>query len=136
MPRHFLDTNVLVYTDDRGDKHRARAAIAVIEQAIVSGEGVISTQVLQEYYAVTTRKLGTDPGIARRKVELYARMDVIQVDVSLIVAAIDLQRLHGLSFWDALILSAASRGGCTALITEDLQAGQALAGITIENPFA
>ena len=136
MPRTFLDTNLLVYSDDRSDKRRARTAIEVIEAALSAGDGVVSTQVLQEYYSVTTRKLGTNPGVARRKIELYARMDVVQVDVSMIVEAIDLQRVHAMSFWDALILSAASRGGCTTLLTEDLSAGRMIAGILIVDPFA
>jgi predicted nucleic acid-binding protein len=136
MPRIFLDTNLLVYSDDRSDKRRARTAIDLIEQALSAGDGVISTQVLQEYYSVTTRKLGTDPGIARRKIELFSRMDVVQVDVSMIVEAIDLQRLHAMSFWDAQILSAAGRVGCTTLLTEDLSAGRMIAGILIVDPFA
>ena len=136
MPRIFLDTNLLVYSDDRSDKRRARTAIDLIEQALSAGDGVISTQVLQEYYSVTTRKLGTDPGIARRKIELFSRMDVVQVDVSMIVEAIDLQRVHVMSFWDALILSAAGRGSCTTLLTEDLSAGRMIAGILIVDPFA
>jgi hypothetical protein len=136
MPRTFLDTNLLVYSDDRSDKRRARTAIEVIEQALSAGDGVISTQVLQEYYSVTTRTLGTDPGIARRKIELYSRMDVVQVDVSMIVEAIDLQRVHAMSFWDALILSAAGRGGCTTLLTEHLSAGRLIAGIVVVDPFA
>ena len=136
MPRIFLDTNLLVYSDDRSDKRRARTAIDLIEQALSAGDGVISTQVLQEYYSVTTRKLGTDPGIARRKIELFSRMDVVQVDVSMIVEAIDLQRVHAMSFWNAQRLSAAGRGGCTTLLTEDLPAGRMIAGILIVDPFA
>jgi len=136
VPRTFLDTNLLVYSDDRSDKRRARTAIEVIEQALSAGDGVISTQVLQEYYSVTTRTLGTDPGVARRKIELYSRMDVVQVDVSMIVEAIDLQRVHAMSFWDALILSAAGRGGCTTLLTEGLAAGRMIAGILTVDPFA
>jgi len=136
VPRTFLDTNVLVYSDDRSDRRRSRTAISVIEQALCSGEGVLSTQVLQEYYAVTTGKLGTDPDIARRKLALYARMDVVQVDVPMILEGTELQRAHGLSFWDALIVAAASRGGCTTLLTEDLHHGSTLAGMNILNPFA
>jgi predicted nucleic acid-binding protein len=136
VSRTFLDTNVLVYSDDRADKRRSRTAIEVIEQALCAGEGVLSTQVLQEYYAVTTRKLGTDPDIARRKVALYARMDVVQVDVAMILEGTELQRAHQLSFWDALILAAASRGCCATLLTEDLQHGSTLAGMNVLNPFA
>jgi predicted nucleic acid-binding protein len=135
VARRFLDTNVLVYTDDGGDRRRARLALAAVQEAIESREGVLSTQVLQEYFSVTTRKLGTDPAVARRKVQLFATQ-VVQVDVELILGAVDLHRLHAISFWDALILQAAGRAGCEVLLTEDLQAGRAISGLRIVDPFA
>ncbi len=96
---------------------------------------MISTQVLQEYFAATTRKLKVRPEIARRKVEIFARLDVVQVDLDLILGAIDLHRLHALFFWDALIVRAALANGCTVLYSEDLQTGQRLNGLQIVNPF-
>lgn len=102
----------------------------------MTGTGVVSTQVLQEYFVSTTRKLGVAPEIAARKVHLFARLGVVVIDVPDIEAAVDLHRLHRLSFWDALILRAAQRGGCDVLYTEDLQDGATLAGVHIENPFA
>jgi predicted nucleic acid-binding protein len=136
VARSFLDTNVLVYTDDGADRRRARLALAAVQEAIESHEGVISTQVLQEYFSVTTRKLGTDPAVARRKVQLFATLEVVQVDVGLILGAVDLHRLHAISFWDALILQAAGRAGCEVLLTEDLPAGRAISGLRIVDPFA
>ncbi len=136
MARRFLDTNLLVYTDDAADRRRSRIAMAEVEAAITSREGVISTQVLQEYFSVTTRKLGTDPGIARRRLQLFATLEVVQIDVEMILGATDLHRLHGLSFWDALIIQAAGRAGCEVLLTEDLQAGRSIAGVRITDPFA
>ena len=136
MARRFLDTNLLVYTDDAADRRRSRIAMAEVEAAITSREGVISTQVLQEYFSVTTRKLGTDPGIARRWLQLFATLEVVQIDVEMILGATDLHRLHGLSFWDALIIQAAGRAGCEVLLTEDLQAGRSIAGVRITDPFA
>jgi predicted nucleic acid-binding protein len=79
--------------------------------------------------------LGVAPEIARRKVELLARLDVVTIEPSLIVDAIDLHRLHSLSFWDALIVQAAAASGCRRLLTEDLQSGRSIAGVQIENPF-
>lgn len=136
MARRFLDTKLLVYTDDAADRRRSRIAMAEVEAAITSREGVISTQVLQEYFSVTTRKLGTDPGIARRRLQLFATLEVVQIDVEMILGATDLHRLHGLSFWDALIIQAAGRAGCEVLLTEDLQAGRSIAGVRITDPFA
>lgn len=136
MARRFLDTNLLVYTDDAADRRRSRIAMTEVEAAINSREGVISTQVLQEYFSVTTRKLGTDPGIARRRLQLFATLEVVQIDVEMILGATDLHRLHGLSFWDALIIQAAGRAGCEILLTEHLQAGRSIAGVRIMDPFA
>lgn len=133
--RRFLDTNVLVYADDleAGAKHdRARGIVA---EVLSSGEGVVSTQVLQEFFVIVTGKLGVDVAIARRKVELLAAMDVVGIDLDLILAAIDLRRLHSVSFWDALILRAAAVAGCGVLLTEDLQDGQIIGGVRVENPF-
>ncbi len=78
---------------------------------------------LQEYFVAVTRKLHVDPRIARRKVELLAEFDVAAPQVSDILAAIDLHRLHGFSFWAALVLRAAKQAGCSVLFSEDLQAG-------------
>ena len=134
--RRFLDTNILLYADDldAGSKHEQ--ARRVLRDALTAGEGVVSTQVLQEFFVVSTRKLGVEPATARRKVELLAEMDLVRVDLSMILAAIDLHRLHSLSFWDALIVRAASTAGCSILLSEDLQHGQVIDGVRIENPFA
>ena len=73
--------------------------------------------------------------IARRKIELLGEFDVVAPDLMDILAAIDLHRLHGLSFWDALVLRAAKQGGCTVLFSEDLQARREIDGIRVINPF-
>ena len=133
--RAFFDTNVLVYADDldAGDKRlRARA---LLHDALVANEGVLSTQVLQEFFVVATRKLGIEASMARRKVELLSRMEVVAVRLDLILGAIDLHRLHGISFWDGLIVKCAAAAGCKRLLTEDLQHGQVIDGVRIENPF-
>lgn len=133
--RSFVDTNVLVYTDDSSAPEKQRISLDMVEQALVERSGVISTQVLQEYFVATTRKLGVDAALARRKVQLFARLDTVQIGVDLVLGAIDLHRLDGLSFWDALIVRAAQQGGCTVLVSEDLHAGQRIEGLRIVNPF-
>ena len=95
---------------------------------------VVSTQVLQEYFNTATAKLRLDAGLARAKVELVASIDLVQV-APLILAAIDLHRLHRLSFWDALILQAAAAAGCRELLSEDMQAGIRHGGVVVVNPF-
>ena len=96
---------------------------------------MVSMQILQEYFVAATRKLNVAEDIARRKVELLAEFDVVAPDVADILAAIDLHRLHRVSFWDALVLRAAKQGGCAVLLSEDLQDGREFDGVRIVNPF-
>ena len=95
--RSFFDTNVLAYADDGADPAKQGLAAELIATHRRARTGVVSVQVLQEYSVVATRKLGVDPKIARRKVELLAEFDVIKPEVSDILAAIDLHRLHDFS---------------------------------------
>jgi len=134
--RSFLDSNLLVYTDDRDAKSKRDRALDLIATLRRRRLAVVSTQVIQEYFVAATRKLGVEAATARRKVELFARFELVQVDAGMIVAAIDLHRLHALSFWDALIVQSAVASGCSVLFSEDLQAGRKLLGLEIVNPFA
>jgi len=133
--RSFFDTNVLIYTDDRSAPAKQRRALELIAEHRLAGSGVVSVQVLQEYFVAATRKLRVDPPVARRKVELLAEFQVVVPEVEDALAAIDLHRLHGLSFWDALIIQAAKRGGCRQIFTEDLQQTREIDGLLITNPF-
>ncbi len=133
--KYFLDTNILVYADDGDAGPRHELSVDLVEEAMISGNGVISTQVLQEYFVNATRKLGIEAGEARLNVELYSRMGVVQVRLADILAAIDLHRLHQLSLWDALVVCCAAGAGCDRVLTEDLQHGQVISGVKIENPF-
>jgi|SRR6185312_7948748 predicted nucleic acid-binding protein len=133
--RSFFDTNILVYADDKFAPAKQKRAIELVIQHRRAGSGVISLQVLQEYFVTVTRKLGVDTKIARRKVELLAEFDVAEPGVDDILAAIDLHRLHGFSFWDALILRSAKQAGCSVLLTEDMQDKREVDGLRIINPF-
>ncbi len=107
--RSFLDTNVLVYTDDKAAPAKQRIALDLVAAHRRAQTGVVSLQVLQEYFVTITRKLHVDPQVARRKVELLAEFDVASPDVGDILAAIDLHRLHGFSFWDGWCFARPSR---------------------------
>jgi predicted nucleic acid-binding protein len=133
--RCFLDTNVLVYADDLDAGEKRKIAREILRDSLSSQTGVVSTQVLQEFFVNATRKLSVDPAIARRKVELLSNLDLVLVRLDLILGAINLHRLHQISFRDALILKCASTAGCTRLISEDMHHGEVLDGVRIENPF-
>lgn len=134
--RFFLDTNILVYADDLDAGPKRERAREILRAAFHDAAGVLSTQVLQEYYVVATRKLGVSAVAARRKVELLTSLDVVTLRADLVLSAIDLCQIRAISFWDALILRAASTAGCTVLYTEDLNAGEIVDGVRIEDPFA
>ncbi len=133
--RSFFDTNVLVYADDKSTPAKQRRSIELVAEHRRTKSGVVSYQVLQEYFVTVTRKLRLDPAIARRKVELIAEFDVAAPDLGDILAAIDLHRLHNISFWDALILRSAKHSGCSVLYSEDMQASRMIEGLQIVNPF-
>jgi predicted nucleic acid-binding protein len=133
--RSFFDTNVLIYADDKAVPAKQRQALELVAEHRRAGTGVVSLQVLQEYFVTVTRKLHVDSSIARRKVELLAEFDVATPEVADILAAIDLHRLHGFSFWDALVLRAAKQSGCSVLLTEDMQEAREVDGVRIVNPF-
>lgn len=136
MPlRSFFDTNVLVYTDDRKDAVKQRRAVELFNEHRRSGTGVVSMQVLQEYFVTVTRKLQIDARVARRRVELLSKFDVVVPEVNDVLAAIDLHRLHGISFWDAMILRCAKQAGCRILLSEDMQSAREIDGIQIVNPL-
>jgi predicted nucleic acid-binding protein len=135
LSRTFLDSNLFVYTDDLRAPEKQTMALKVIEEHRNARTGVVSLQVLQEYYYIATKKIKVDPTLARRKVEIFARFDVAIASVDDILAAIDLQRLHGLSFWDSLIVRMAKESGCRVLLTEDMQHQRELDGVKIINPF-
>jgi predicted nucleic acid-binding protein len=95
----------------------------------------LSLQVLQEYFAAATRKLGISAALARQRVELYSRLHVVVLQPADVLGAIDLHSTYGFAIWDALIVRAALVSGCERLVTEDLQPGFRLDGLEIVNPF-
>jgi predicted nucleic acid-binding protein len=133
--RSFLDTNVLIYADDVSAPVKQQRARDLVAEHRRAGTGVVSLQVLQEYFVTVTRKLKLDPETARRKVELLAEFDVAAPRVADVLAAIDLHRLHGFSFWDSLVLRSAQQSGCRVLLSEDFQPGRTIDGVQIVNPF-
>jgi predicted nucleic acid-binding protein len=134
----FVDTNVLIYAEDRDAKVKHRIARDLVVDLWERQDGVVSVQVLQEFYVNTTRKLRKPltPAKAKEIVAEYLTWTVIDNTGRMLVEAIELHRKAQLSFWDALIVEAAIRGGCDRLYSEDLNAGQRFGTLVIVNPFA
>ena len=133
----FFDTNILVHLFDAGAPAKQRQARSLLDRHTRSGETLLSTQVLQEFYVAVTRKLATvvEPDLAYEAVKELAVMPTVRVDTPLILSAIQLSRQHRLSFWDALIIRSALEGGASKLYSEDLQHAQRFETLTVENPF-
>ncbi|MGH3696577.1 MAG: PIN domain-containing protein [Pseudonocardiaceae bacterium] len=134
----FIDTNVLIYCHDTHNEVKHRAAEKLLTQLWTSGLGVLSTQVLQEFYSAATRKLrpALTPKQARQVVQDYSEWCRVDTDPLLILSASHLAEQHSINFWDALIIEAALRIGATELVTEDLNNGHRFGELTMRNPFA
>jgi len=133
----FFDTNIFAYAFDRSNPEKKEKARALISQWMPSGNMVISTQVLQELFAVLTRKL--KPGLSTSEAEEVLKsllpLEIKIIDPEMIFQAIQILKEHNISFWDALIIAAAVSSRCKVVFTEDLNPGQIIAGVRIENPF-
>jgi predicted nucleic acid-binding protein len=133
----FVDTNILIYAEDRDAKGKHDVARALIVDLWESREGVVSVQVLQELYVNVTEKLRKPLTVAKAKeiVEEYLTWTVVDNTGRMVVDAIDLRRKSQLSFWDSLIVQAAIQSGCDKLYSEDMNAGQRFGSVTVVNPF-
>ena len=135
--RIFVDTNILVYAHDLSAGDRHDRAYAIIESLWEAETGVISTQVFQEFYVTITRKIKhpLKPAEAREIIRNYLAWPVQNNDPETTIRASEIEEKNNLSFWDALIVAAALRLQAKKIITEDLNHGQIIEGILIENPL-
>jgi predicted nucleic acid-binding protein len=134
--RTFVDTNIVVYAHDVDDRSKRDRARSVLRELWNDGTGVVSPQVLQEFYVTVTRKIAKPlaKDAARLIVSTYA-IWCVDVGSAEVAAAFRIEDEAKIGFWDALIVAAAARAGARRLLSEDLNAGQTIAGILIENPF-
>lgn len=136
--RFLLDTNLLIYAIDPSDPRKQGIAQGWIATAMESGSGVVSYQVVQEWFNVVLRKAAAPlhPEEAKSLYRLWIEpLWQVQSSRELLETAIDLHRFDSISWWDSLILSAAIQGGCQRLLTEDLQHGRRIRGVQIHDPF-
>ena len=111
----FIDSNVLIYAEACDERHKQSVALALLRSLKLSASGVISTQVLQEYANVALRKMGLDPSHVRKQLGAHQQFELVQVTPAIIHGALDLHQTRSLSFYDALIVQAASVAGCDTL---------------------
>lgn len=135
MSKVFFDTNIILYSIDGSAGAKRKRCQALLEKAEAERNGVISTQVLQEFHAIATRKFRMDPLAAKEALIALEVHEIVVVSPALIQSAVDCQVINKISFWDALIVVAAEAALCETICTEDLNAGQRIRGIRVENPF-
>ncbi len=136
MSKGFVDSNVLVYALDRHDRPRRKRSRELLSDLRRSGGGVISTQVLQEFYVVATRKLSIEPLRVKPMLQWFEKhFELVVITGPLVREAIDCSILSKLSFWDALIVVAAESARAGQLYTEDFSDGQTIRGVRVRNPF-
>jgi predicted nucleic acid-binding protein len=135
--RSFVDTNVLIYAHDVDARAKHEVAKNVLRDLWSQRTGVLSMQVLQEFYVNVTRKIASPlpKDVARLVVNSYA-IWCIETTPYEITAAFRIEDESRIGFWDALIVASAAKCGAVRILTEDLNARQVIAGISIENPFA
>lgn len=138
MNGEFIDTNIFIYLFDEIDDHKRTIANQIIQRALETRSACISYQVIQETLNVVTHKLPSPMSSenAQRFLEqILAPLWKVMPSTALYQRSLVIQSRYGFSFYDAMIVAAALESGCTRLYTEDLQHGQQIAGLLIENPF-
>jgi len=135
--RIFFDTNILVYGFDDSNEAKYEVASDCIMRAWQKGFGVISTQVLKEFYVTVTRKIPQKMSLddAEQVIRDFSLWTVVETNVPLILQAIHIQKRNLLSFWDAMVVAAAKVSRCETMFTEDLSHNTFIDDVQILNPF-
>jgi len=133
----FLDTNILIYAHDMDAGSKHGVAISIIEKIWEDKIGIISTQVIQEFYVNVTRKIlnPITPVLARGIIINYFSWHVEAIEPHTILLASEIEERNVLSFWDSLIIATASQSNAEKILAEDLNHGQVIEGVSVENPF-
>ncbi|VAX38223.1 hypothetical protein MNBD_UNCLBAC01-2011 [hydrothermal vent metagenome] len=135
MSKIFIDTNILVYCLDQNDLKKQSESRKRLTDLQEKETGVISTQVLQEFYVTAIKKLRVEPLLVKKILHSFENFEIVSVDVHLINEAIDCSILQQISFWDALIVVTAEKAKCQVLWTEDLNHDQVIRGMLVKNIF-
>lgn len=131
----FVDTNILIYAHDQAAGQKRERAARALERLWDEQTGRVSVQVLQEFYVTITQKLAGARATAREVIRTYTPWVHYPTTPETILRASEIAELAQLSFWDALIVASAEQAGASQLYTEDLNAGQTIAGVKIVNPL-
>ena len=130
-----IDSNILIYAFDPTNPEKHRRSILILD-AMLNAHAVLPMQCLSEFYSVVTRKRFLTPAAAESIIHgLIETLMVVPSEIVDLASAMQLKRLHGLQYFDSLIIMTARRAGCTVLISEDMQAGREISGLKIVDAF-
>lgn len=136
--KYFVDTNVLIYAHDSSQGVKHDRAEKLVQHLWITGEGVLSTQVLQELCINLRRKIAKPVALdeVRRLIEDYLNWEVVVNTPESVLQALDIEAQYKISFWDAMVIQAAESCGAAVLYSEDLAPGQTYGAVRVVNPFA
>ncbi|MCH7944659.1 MAG: PIN domain-containing protein [Armatimonadetes bacterium] len=132
----FVDTNIFLYTIERANSTRRSKARRLVHDCQDSGLGVVSTQVINEFAVNAMHRFGQSPSEVRRYFRLFEHFEIVTHSLDLAKQALEICESAKVSYWDAILIAAASSAKCSTLYTEDLSHGQSIQGLKIVNPFA
>jgi predicted nucleic acid-binding protein len=135
MNKIFIDTNIIVYANDKRSVGMQRKAIEIVTSLMKNRTGAISTQVLQEYAYVAINKLKQSQDVVLRQLKLLESLEVVNQSPEQMRRAVEIMHLYKIGFWDACIISNAEHANCAEIYSENLNTGQFYSGIQIINPF-
>ncbi len=137
--RFFLDTNVFVYTFDPNARVKAKEAVQLVQRAADTGEGVVSYQVVQEFFNVALRRFSPPMSVAEAEqylITVFRPLLAVHSSPAIYLSALRIKAQHRFGWYDSLIVAAALESGCDTLYSEDLQDGREIEGLRVRNPFS
>lgn len=135
MNAEFVDTNIFVYAHDRSAQAKYESSVALLTRLFEDGNGALSVQVLSEFYAAATKKLGMPSEEAESVIRDLGAWNLHRPGQADLLRAAQLHREFKTSWWDALIIHSATELGCSVLWSEDLAHGRKYGSVTVRNPF-
>jgi predicted nucleic acid-binding protein len=135
IDKYFIDTNILVYLFSEIEIEKSDKCSDILNQLSNHVQFVLSTQVINEFSNVSISKFHKDAIEVKSIIDILSEFEIVINDVDIIKKGIDIKFRYQLSFWDSLIVSAAKSAKCNIILSEDLQDGQVIEGVKIQNPF-
>ena len=131
----FIDSNIVVYANDRNAGDKQAKAIETVTRCMKAQNGILSIQVLQEYANIALKKLQQEPPVVLRQLKLLEGFKIVTPSSKMVRRTVEIRNSYRVSFWDASIVAAAEAADCDLILSEDLSTGQDYAGVEVINPL-